>query len=383
MAKLLYLVTEAGYFFSHRYALAKAAQNQGYEVLVATVPGTCSQRLKDEGFGVCPLFHMTRTGLNPWKQFRSLFEIYKIYRQEKPDIVHHVAMKPVLYGTVAALLAGKSSIVNALTGLGYVFISDSFKAKTIRWGLWRLFKILFKGKNRILIVQNKDDFRLFSKILPRKNLILIRGSGVDIKTFSPAPKKKERKKLKIVLVARMLWDKGIQEAIDAVTVLKKNPYYKNLPSFDFVLAGGLDLQNPSGIPQKFIEFWQDLGLCTWLGKVENVASLYQQSDIAILPSYREGLPKSLLEAAACGLPIVATNVPGCREVVQHQKTGLLVPAKEVLLLAEALKKLLTSKPLREKLGKSARASVEQNFSEQIIIQQTLKCYNSLGLTQKK
>ena len=377
MTKLLYLVTEAGYFFSHRYALAKAAQNQGYRVSVATVPGPYGQRLRDEGFELFPLSHMTRAGLNPWKQCRSLFEIYKIYRQQKPDIVHHVAMKPVVYGSIAARLAGVPGVVNALTGLGYIFISSSFKAKVLRFWVWQLFRVLFKGSSRALILQNQDDFRLFSKIVSPKNLALIRGSGVDIDHFSPLLKKKAHQKLKVVLVARLLWDKGIQEAIDAVTLLKKNPYHKGLASFEFILAGGLDLQNPRGIPKKYIEYWQDLGLCTWLGKVEDVAKLYQTSDIAILPSYREGLPKSLLEAAACGLPIVTADVPGCREVVLHQKTGLLVPVKGVIPLAAALERLLTDESLRSVLGTSARKLVEKNFSEEIIIQKTLRLYKKL------
>lgn len=378
MAKLLYLVTESGYFFSHRYALAKAAQIQGYDVVVATtLVGQDKARLQAAGFKVCPLVRMNRTSLNPWKQLLSLIEVYSLYRTEKPDVVHHLAMKPVLYGTIAALMAGKSSIVNALTGLGYVFISPSLKAKILRWVLWHLFKLLFKGKNRILIVQNGDDFKLFSKILPPKNVTLIRGSGVDTTAFCPAEKTKDRKKLKVVLLARMLWDKGIQEAIDAVTVLKKNPFYKKLAPFEFVLAGGLDLQNPSGIPQQFIESWQELGICKWAGKVDDVADFYQKSDIVVLPSYREGLPKSLLEAAACGLPIVTTDVPGCREVVQHNKTGLLVPVKTVLPLAQALERLLKDKTLRIKLGKNARTSVVKHFSEELVIQQTLKCYQSL------
>jgi glycosyltransferase involved in cell wall biosynthesis len=372
MTKLIYLVTEAGYFFSHRYALAKEAQKQGYEVTVVTVPGSYRQRLLDEGFRVRSLTRMTRTGTHPLKQILSLIEIYKIYRKEKPDIVHHVAMKPVLYGTIAARLAGVKNIVNALTGLGYLFMASTFKVQFLRFWIWQVFRFLFKGKNRLLILQNQDDFQLFSKIIPLKNLILIRGSGVNTSHFSPPQKMTVRKRLKIVLVARLLWDKGIREAVEAVEILKQKGF-----SFDFILAGGLDHHNPSGISQSQVEKWQRNGLCTWLGKVEDVAKLYQESDIAILPSYREGLPKSLLEAAACGLPIVTTNVPGCREIVADGKTGLLVPVRTIAPLSSALERLLTDKELRRKLGAAARHAVEKHFSEEVIIVQTLKVYGQL------
>ncbi|HCI48335.1 MAG TPA: glycosyltransferase family 1 protein [Holosporales bacterium] len=372
MTKLLYLVTEADYFFSHRYALAKAAQQQGYEVSVATVPGTHRQRLLDEGFRLYPLTKMTRAGLHPLKQFLSFLEIYKIYRTEKPDMVHHVAMKPVLYGTLAARLAGVKCVVNALTGLGYLFISPSVKAKFLRFWVWTSFRFLFKGPKCVLILQNKDDFQLFSKTVPPQNLALIRGSGVDIKHFSPPPKKKDHKRLKVVLVARLLWDKGIREAIEVVRLLKEKGF-----SFEFILAGGLDLQNPSGIPRHIVEQWQQQGLCTWMGKVDDVAKLYQACDIAVLPSYREGLPKSLLEAAACGLPIVTTDVPGCREIVEDGKTGLLVPVRTVGPLTEALGRLLTDAPLRKKLGHNARTSVEKNFSSEKIIKETVAVYEVL------
>lgn len=367
--KLLYLVTEAGYFFSHRYPLAKAAQQQGYKVIVATVPGRYQNRLIAEGFTVYPLRHMTRTGLNPFKQFLSLFEIYTLYRKEKPDVVHHVAMKPVLYGSIAARLAGVKKVVNALTGLGYLFISPHFKARFLRFLVWKGFHFLFQKRGWVLILQNKDDFTLFSQIVPSQNLALIRGSGVDINQFAPLKKKVSNKRLKITVVARMLWDKGIGEAIEAVKRLKE----KGLDC-ELVLAGGIDAQNPSGISQCIIEKWVQQGFCTWLGNVEDIAGLYQKSDVALLPSYREGLPKSLLEAAACGLPIITTDVPGCREIVTPNKTGFLVPAKTVEPLAHALEKLFRDKELSHRLGAEGRKMVEKHFSLETVIQKTLKLY---------
>lgn len=369
--KLLYLVTEAGYFFSHRYALAKAAQKSGYDVTVATIPGVYRQQLLDEGFHVRSLTKMTRAGLNPFQQLSSIFEIYRIYKKERPDIVHHVAMKPVLYGTIAAWAAGVPYVVNAITGLGYVFISSSLKAKVLRFWIWRFFKCLFKKPGRILILQNKDDFHLFSQIVPLSHLSLIRGSGVNTEVFSPIKKSKSPRSFKIVLPARLLGDKGIKEAMEASCLLKQKGF-----SFELILAGGVDRQNPSGIPRSQIKKWEENGLCTWVGKVENMAKLYQSSDIVLLPSYREGLPKALLEAAACGLPIVTTDVPGCREIVQNGKTGLLVPVRSVQPLAEALQKLFKDKELRNTLGKNARVATELHFSEETILDQTLQLYHS-------
>jgi glycosyltransferase involved in cell wall biosynthesis len=367
--KLLYLVTEAGYFFSHRYPLAKAAQQQGYEVMVATVLGRYQQRLIAEGFTVHPLRHMTRTGLNPFKQFLSLFEIYTLYRKEKPDVVHHVAMKPVLYGSIAARLARVKKVVNALTGLGYLFISSDFKARFLKFWVWKGFHLLFQKRGWVLILQNKDDFDLFSEIVSSENLALIRGSGVDIHHFFPLKKEASNKRVRVALVARMLWDKGIGEAIESAKLLKE----KGL-DFELVLAGGIDAQNPSGISQSVIEKWVHEGLCTWLGNVEDIAGLYQNSDVALLPSYREGLPKCLLEAAACGLPIVTTDVPGCREIVVPNKTGFLVPAKTVEPLANTLEKLVCDKELRHRLGAEGRKMVEKHFSLETVAQKTLKLY---------
>jgi glycosyltransferase involved in cell wall biosynthesis len=368
MAKILYLVTEAGYFFSHRYALAKAAQKAGHTIFVATHPQDLAERFQKEKFMLIPLKHLNRSGTTPWEELSALREIYQVYKKESPDIVHHIAMKPVLYGSVVALVSRIPRRINTLTGLGYLFISSKFSSRFIRFFLMRAFQLLFRGPNIKLILQNKDDYRLFEKILPSKNLVLIRGSGVNIKKFSPAshPPKGIPK---VTLVARLLWDKGIKEAIEAHSILLT----RSIP-LELVLAGPLDPQNPSAIPEAKLKEWLLAKLCTWRGVEEDVATLYRASTIAILPSYREGLSKALLEAASCGLPIITTDVPGCREIVTHKQTGLLVPPHNALALADAMDWLLREPEFAKKLGDAARKSVLKNFSDEHINQETLKLY---------
>lgn len=369
MAKILYLVTEAQYFFSHRYALAKAAQKAGHTIFVATDPQDLTERFQKEKFTLIRLNHLHRSRTNPLKEIEALREIYAIYKKESPDIVHHIAMKPVLYGSVVSLFRKIPRRINTLPGLGYLFISSKFSARLIRFCLTRIFQILFRGPNTKLILQNKDDYSLFEKILPSKNLVLIRGSGVDVKKFSPAshPPKGIPK---ITLVARLLWDKGIKEAIEAHSILLT----RSIPT-ELVLAGSLDPQNPSAIPESKLKEWMLAKLCTWTGKQEDVAALYRASTIAILPSYREGLPKALLEAAACGLPIITTDVPGCREIVVQGKTGLLVPPYNALALADAIDWLLRDPVFAKSLGTAAREAVLKNFSDEHINRETLKLYN--------
>ncbi len=368
MAKILYLVTEAGYFFSHRLSLAKAAQQAGHTILVATDPQDLTESFQKEKITVIPLKNLNRSGTNPFQELLALREIYQIYKTEGPDIVHHIAMKPILYGSISALLARIPRRVNTFAGLGYLFISTKFSARFIRFFLMRAFQILFRGAHTKLILQNKDDYGLFEKILPSKNLILIRGSGVDTKIFSPASKPPKRIP-KVTLVARLLWDKGIKEAVEAHSILLT----RSIP-LELVLVGPLDPQNPSAIPESKLKEWMLAKLCTWTGKQEDVATLYRASTIAILPSYREGLPKSLLEAAACGLPIITTDVPGCREIVTHKQTGLLVPPHNALALADAIDWLLRDHEFAKKLGDAARESVLKNFSDEKINQETLRLY---------
>jgi len=375
---LLFLVTEDWYFVSHRFSLAKAAKAAGYEIVVVTQVSRYADDIRAEGFRLIPIV-FPRSIRRPWRDIRTLISIFRIYREIKPDIIHHVALKPVVYGSLMALFirrnsAGSTSpvIINAMTGLGFVFTSQSLFARTMRILVIPLLRFLLRRKNSHVILQNRDDMEMLISggFLNPEQVSLIRGSGVNTEKFKPHP---EPDGMPIVLlVARMLHDKGVDEFVDAARQLRKDGIQAR-----FVLVGGIDTENPSGIPAGTLVNWQKQGVIEWWGRRDNMPEVYHQAHVVCLPSYREGLPKVLLEAAACGRPIVATDVPGCREVVIDGENGLLVPVKDVDALADALKKLIEHPEMRKQMGAKGRALVEREFSEGKIVRETLQLYGRL------
>ena len=363
---ILYLVTEDWYFWSHRLPIARAARDAGAQIFVAACMNDHKERIEAEGFQAVDI-PFDRSGLNPLRDFGTLSAIVKTYRQVRPDLVHHVAVKPVLYGSIAALITSVPAIINAMAGLGFLFISQSRKARMIRSVFQKVFAILGNRHNTRLIVQNRDDRAIFEQIgIRSEKLILIRGSGVDVDAFTPTP---EPDGTPIALcVSRMLKDKGIYELVEAARILKE----RNVP-IKIRLVGGTDA-NPTSIPLAQLERWAADGIIEYAGHSNDIAGEYSRSHIAVLPSYREGLPKSLLEAAACGRPIVATDVPGCRDVCVNGKTGILVPVKESMLLVNALGHLAFSSTIRKSFGKTAREKVVSEFSEEIVVYKTLNLY---------
>jgi len=369
--KLVFLVTELGYFCSHRLKLALAAKQVGFEVSVVT---NCDQRsnlsryeeqLKEFDIHHLP-FHRSR--LNPFVEIKALWQIWKIYRQIRPDIVHQVALKPAIYGTFCGLLAGIPRIVNALGGMGYLFTHRSLKAFLVRPLLAISFWILLNNRRCALILQNPDDVELMTSFVGYDKIHLIRGAGVDLELFHPT-QEPSSPPLKALMVSRLLWSKGIGELVEAARALK----VQGVP-LQIQVAGDIDPQNPASVSYATLMAWKEENVITWLGAVEDTPALYATSHIAVLPSYREGLPKSLLEAAACGKPIVTTDVPGCREVVTQRENGFLVPPKNVSALADALKELVESPELRVRMGQLSRQKAEQEFDEKKIIAETLRVY---------
>ncbi len=369
--KILYFVTEDWYFWSHRLALAQEAKRRGYEVLVATRIDQYGDRIRDQGFRVVPL-NIQRRSTNFWSELSAVLEITNIYRREKPDIVHHVAMKPVLYGSIAARIARVRHVVNALAGLGYVFTSRQLKARCLRPIIRIFFRFLLNHRGSRLILQNKDDCALFinASLVSEDRICLIRGSGVDVNIFSPSS---EQGGIPVVvLVSRMLWDKGVREFVAAAELLKKRQMNAR-----FVLVGDRDSHNPSSVPEKMLQDWSRVGIVEWWGKKENISEMFSQVTIACLPSYREGLPKVLLEAAACGLPIVTTDVPGCREIVRHEDNGLLVPVRSTIELADALECLIKDPGLRRRMGSRGREIVVKEFAVEKVVAETMALYEEL------
>lgn len=367
--KLLYLVAVDQYFCSHRLPLAEEAIKQGYEVHLATVVTSYREKIENAGIHIWPLLHLKRGHASIFEDLKGVYEISKLMATIHPDIIHAVAMKPVLFGSIAAQFRKIPRQIYALGGLGYLFTSKTFKAKLIRPIVKMFWKLFLRGKGKTLILQNMDDYNLFidQNILRKDNLTLIAGSGVDLDQFKP--KEHDNKVPIITLMARLLWDKGVGETVQACQIL----HDKGL-SFKLLLCGNPDMENPTAIPIDTLNHWNALSFVEWKGHVDNVSKIYQDSDIAVLPSYREGLPKSLIEAAASGLPIVTTDTSGCRDVIVPGETGFLVPVKSIGLLADALAKYINDPVLRKKHGKAGRRFCEKNFSIDYVKKATFNLY---------
>lgn len=373
MPKLLFLVTEDWYFCSHRLPPARAAKAAGYDVVVATRVNWHGPSITAEGFRLVPI-RLRRKSWNPLRELIAIAEIIQIYRRERPDVVHHVALKPTLYGSIAARITRVTGVVNALAGLGSVFSSRASKARLLRPFIVTAFRLVLNTKKALLIVQNPDDAAMVggAMVAPAR-VRLIRGSGVDIKRFAPTPESAGI--LMIVLASRMLWEKGVGEFVQAAGLLKKRGVNAR-----FVLIGDSDSENPGAIPVSQLEAWRDDGVIEWQGHCEDMPRVFAQASIVCLPSaYGEGVPKVLLEAAACGRSIVATDAPGCREIVHHGVNGLLVPLRDAPALANAIETLLASPELRADMGRRGRSLVEAEFSDTLVAEQTVAVYRELSV----
>lgn len=370
--KLLYLITEDWFFCSHFIERAVAARDAGYDVLVATREHVHGDQVRESGLRLVPLDY-SRGNLNPLCDLRLLLSILKIYREERPSIVHHIALKPILYGSLAARLIGVPAIINAPVGMGYVFSSRDFVACLLRPLLMLGLRLLINPSFSKVVFENSDDLDslVATKSVKRCDAVLIRGAGVDLFRFRPrsAPTGVPI----VVLVARMLFDKGVAEFVEAARYLHEQGVKGR-----FVLVGDPDPGNPASIPLNTLCGWRGHYGVEWWGKRLNMAAVLGEASIACLPSYREGLPKALLEAAACGLPIVTTDVPGCREVVSDGDNGLLVPARDARALATALKVLLQDPVLRQRMGDRSRARAENEFSSEQVVGETLALYSQMS-----
>lgn len=375
--KIILFANTEWYLFNFRLSLAKALQAQGHEVLLISPPGEYGARLQAQGFRWEAL-PMDRKSLNPLQELRLLAYLCRLYRREQPALAHHFTIKCVVYGSIAALVARVPARVNAVAGMGYVFTNQALKARLLRPVVRGLMRLVLNGRGARLILQNNDDMAAFAQAgLARPELTrLVMGSGVDLARFTPrVPSVQARPDVqptRVVLAARLLWDKGIAEYAEAARQLKA----KGLP-IRFLLAGAPDPGNPAAIPQATLDGWQGEGLIELLGQVSDMAALFATVDMVVLPSYREGLPKSLIEAAACALPLVTTDVPGCREVVTHEVDGLLVPVKDAKALASAIERLHLDPAWARELGLAARARALREFDEKIVIGKTLAVYREL------
>ena len=372
--KLLYLVSEDWYFVSHRLALAVAAQATGYDVSVATRVGKDGDTIRNAGLRLLPIT-FERAGLGPVLEAQTLARLIALYRYERPDLVHHVSVKPVIYGSIAARATGVRGVVNALMGLGFVFSSESAKARVLRPMVRTALRGALRGRNTRVIVQNRDDHELIaSQSLARElDLRLIRGSGVDTAQFQvrPCPPGTPL----IVLPARLIKDKGVVEFVMAAQLLKNRGV-----SARFALVGDPDPLNPASIPKATIDAWVQSGAVEHWGWQPQAAmpDILASCHVVCLPTfYGEGLPKALLEAAASGRAIVTTDVPGCREIVRHGVNGWLVPPRDPEALANALHEAIKNPELCQRYGSAGRQMVEREFSMSHVIAQMLAVYGEL------
>ncbi|RWX43906.1 Glycosyltransferase involved in cell wall bisynthesis [Candidatus Electrothrix aarhusensis] len=375
--KIIFFANTDWYLYNFRLALARSLREQGAEVIMMSPPGEYGSRIEAEGFRWIPL-PMERRSLNPFREIQLLRYICSIYKKEQPDAVHNFTIKSVIYGALAAQAAGVKNRIHAVTGLGHVFISQSMRARILRPLVKGLLRQALRGKGSHLILQNPDDRSLFlkHKLTEAKRIHLIRGSGVDIEHFAPV--QRERKgKFRVLLAARLLWEKGIREYAEAAELLTHRS-----DELEFLLAGVADPGNPSAVPKQDMMRWQKSGLLTVLGHVENMQQLMTEVDLMVLPSWREGTPRGLLEAASMALPIITTDAPGCREIVENERNGFLVPVGDTVALAEKIEYLLDHPETCLRFGTAGRKKVCKEFDQEIVFRQTWEVYRSLGILNK-
>ena len=371
--KIVYVVNEASFFFSHRVRLAQEARARGAEVTLICGANTGEHAASQHDLNVVTV-PLSRSGVNPLSEFRTFFALLRHYRRLKPDLVHHVTIKPVVYGTLAARIASVAGVVNAVPGLGFVFTRRGQKAALRRYLVTALYRFALSHPNMRVIFQNREDQRAFvsAGIITRDQVVMIRGSGVDLKEFQASPEPPTAS-IVFVLVARMLRDKGVGEFVAAARKVRVN-----YPGWDFWLVGDVDPGNPSSLTINELMAWDKAGLVHWLGHREDVAEILRMSHVLVLPSYyREGLPKILLEAAASQRAMIASRVAGCLEIVTDGETGLAVAPRDVEDLAGAMVRLGNDADLRARLARAARSKAEAIFRVEDVVNDTFFVYQQL------
>jgi glycosyltransferase involved in cell wall biosynthesis len=367
--KLLYLVSEDWYFVSHRLPMARAAKAAGYEVHVATRTVNHGKEIEAEGFKLHAI-DWRRGSMNIFRLLSTMVEIRKLYRRLRPDLTHHVALIPTVVGSLAAL--GLPMVrLNAFAGLGYVFASNAAKARFARLLAAPLLGWLLTRPDTFVLVQNPDDQAVAMALgVLQAKIGLIPGSGVDVDALTPMLE--PTGPFTIGFVGRLLYDKGVQTLVDAHDILRARG--KNIRT---LLAGEPDRSNPASIPEEELTGWRKKPGLLLLGHVDDIRTVWTQAHVAVLPSRREGLPLSLLEAAACARPLIATDVPGCREIARHGVNALLVPPDDANALADAVETLMEDRDLRTRLGKAGRELAVNEFSNTRIAREIVTLYACL------
>lgn len=373
MIKLLLVVNDAAFFLSHRLPIAKAAVAAGYEVHVALggVEDVHRRQIFESGLTLHEL-PLSRSGRNLFSEIILFISILTLFRTVKPDVLHLVTIKPVIYGGIAARLTRIRRVVAAISGLGFVFVARGTLNKAFRGLITLSYRLALRRRKTVVIFQNPDDRDAMVHLgaISREQARLIRGSGVDLDAYPYCP---EPESVPVVcFAARLLKDKGICEFVEAARILKSRGVRAH-----FKAIGDIDHNNPASITEEQLCKWKSEGVVEFPGFLRDIASQYIQSHVVCLPSYREGLPKSLLEAAACGRPVVTTDVPGCRDAIEVNRSGWLVPVRDSLTLADTLESLLLNREKRREMGDFGRRLAEREFSIEKVVDTHMRIYSEL------
>lgn len=374
--KAVLLANTDWYLYNFRFSLAHRMREQGWQVILASPPGMYTAKLEKEGFRWVPIT-FSRRGMVPHRELSTLIQLEKFYKQEQPHLLHNFTIKPVLYASIVAQRLEIPAVVNSITGLGYLFLSEAYGVRLLKSLVMPIYRYVLNNRRVRVIFENESDkvFFLNNRLVKATQTFVIQGAGVDIMRFAPTSEGPEPPI--VLMAARLLGDKGVREFVEAARLLGDKLKAR------FVLVGSPDPGNPTTIPVSTIESWVGEGLIEWWGRRDDMPNVFAQCHIVVLPSYREGVPTVLLEAAASGRPIVASDVPGCRDVVKHGETGFLVRKKDPRSLADALEALIKDKDLRRRMGRSGRMLVEQRFDRRIINDQILRVYHdALGMEGK-
>lgn len=370
--RLLFLINDAAFFLSHRLPIALAARAAGMDVHVATPADGASPTIGAHGFSFHPI-PMSRSGANPLREIQTFGEIIRLLRSVRPDVLHTVTIKPVLYGGFAARLVRQPAVVSAIPGLGSVFTQNTFLASSVRRIIRTTYALALRHRRSKVIFQNPEDQRWFVEagIIASADSVLIRGSGIDLTRFRASPLPID---VPMVLFAsRMLRAKGVAEFVAAAERLKQRGV-----SARFVVVGEPDEGNPWCIPRETLAAWHRAGAVEWWGRRDDMPDVLSQSYMFCLPSYYgEGLPKALLEAAASGRPLVATDIPGCREIVRPGVNGILIPARDADALACAIRTVIEDRTLAAAMGRRSREIAELEFGVERVVEDTLRVYEEL------
>jgi len=373
--RLLIVVQEALFFTTHRLPIGRAMQQRGWEVHVAApADPALAERLAADGFRVHAI-PLARGALNPLAELRLLLALFRLFLTLRPQLLHLVSIKPVIWGGIAARLAAVPAVVHAITGLGFLFIRQDAKARVLRSLLMPLYRFALAHRNSLTIFQNGDDLAEFQqRALLSRPQVMIRGCGVDMTRFAEQPE--PAGETVVMFPARLLGDKGIREFVGAAESLKKaGP--GSVSGAKFVLVGRSDPDNPTDVGEAQLKAWTDAGIVETWGFATDMPAMLAKAHLIVLPSYREGLPRGLIEAAAIGRAIVTTDAPGCREVVRHEENGLLVPVGDTPATAAAIDRLLRDPDLRRRLAKRGREIAVAEFSVEQFVAESLAAYDRL------